>query len=1534
MIKKYALIFLIFITANYSSIAQNLGDIAFLQYIADGSGTTVKFLVLNDIPNGNQIHFTDNGWFSAGGFRGGEGVHTWTSPGVFCGDVISFTESPMVLSTGGDQILAYTGTSASPTFIAAIQMNGAWDADATSSNTSAIPTGLTNGTNCIAISPEIDNAIYSGTLTGTRATLLAAINDQTNWTVDNDLSPVNLTFSGTFTITDCPTPVCTLSASGYANVMCNDNSTPSNNTDDYITFDLDPSGSLIGATYSVTVSSGTITPNTGIAYGSPTTFTLQNGSAGAGNVTVTIQDIIGPACTLDQLIVDPGSCNAICNITSAGFSNQLCNDNGTSAIDTDDYITFVLDPTGSTLATIYSVTVSSGTITPNSGISYGGPVAFTLQNGSAGAGNVTVTIVDDVDGTCTFPVSITDNGECSSTNCATELFISEYAEGSGSNKYIEIYNGTGANVDLSDYQLWKIAGGGSWAEAIANLSGTLADGDVYVVANSLANATILALADNTGANAVTNYNGDDAVGLAKDDGSGTYVLIDSVGEDGADPGSGWDVAGILNGTQNRTLVRKTSVISPTTNWAASAGTTAANSEWIVYSIDYWTYLGDHDDCTVTCTPTHTITSFDPSSGPIGTEVTIFGDDFSTSSIVSFNGTSSLDHTYIDSDGDSIIDTIIAVVPTGSTTGVITVTEATCDLDTVSDFTILESIGTCSGGYSDLMLTEVYDAQSGSLGYLEVYNGTGGTLDLTNYSIRRYGDAAALAGGDYTLYNFPSTHTTIANGVTYFGKVFSGSDPGGPATPDFTFDTDCSNTFAFCGGFNVDDIFHLYYFDGTTDNLIDAYVASIASTGFSALRNTNTTGPNNPDDPSDWTITGTESIADLGNFIATPPGNIPSASAPTDVSGTCTNTAVFSTIGTPGSGGTLTYEWYYYDPGSTTWMVVNGTNLPLITTITGETTNTLTLNGGLASYNGYQFYCLVTENATCSYISDAAQIKIDSTVWNGTAWSSPPTIDKIATINGAFNTATHGSFYACSLIVNSTFTVAINDGGFIEIYNDLINNGTFNIDNNGSLVQIDDNGLNIGNISVQRMASIKNRDYVYWSSPVTGFLVNNISPTTPTNYLFKWHPTWANPNGTQGYWLSADGDTMDAGLGYIVRAPNGHPAPATLGALNFTTTFNNGVPHNGEYIIQVSRGATAGSEDDDWNLLGNPYPSSINAIDFLNNNLDIEGFIDIWTHGTSPAAIASPFYENFGLNYTDADYLTYNSSGSSSGAGTFNGFIASGQGFMVNVNNGGTANFNVTFNNVLRSRTNNAEFFKTVKGKETIENRDSAEKHRIWLDLISPSFAHNRILVGYIEGATMGIDRMFDAKDKTLSTQNFYSLIEDDSFIIQGRALPFDVNDAIPLGMNIIENGSHIIAIGEVDGVFLNGSQNVYLKDKVRDVIHNLTLSPYSFTVEEGILNDRFEIVFGNRLSTDENTIDSNQLSIIELQNGNVRFSVGPAHKIETVEIIDVLGRSLYRFKGNNSTEIYNLSQLSQATYIAKVLLDNGQVITKKAIKRN
>ena len=194
---------------------------------------------------------------------------------------------------------------------------------------------------------------------------------------------------------------------------------------------------------------------------------------------------------------------------------------------------------------------------------------------------------------------------------ASDLFFSEYAEGSSNNKYVEIYNGTGASVDLSNYNTHRISNGGEWDENIFPLEGILADGDVYIIANSSADSIILLEADIT--STLTYYNGDDAVGLSKNDGLGGWTIIDVIGEDGPDPGSGWDVAGVTNATGEHTLVRKPDVCDPTNDWALSAGTNADDSQWVVFAQDYFDNIGVHiSDCAGG--QTVALPSFNPAAG--------------------------------------------------------------------------------------------------------------------------------------------------------------------------------------------------------------------------------------------------------------------------------------------------------------------------------------------------------------------------------------------------------------------------------------------------------------------------------------------------------------------------------------------------------------------------------------------------------------------------------------------------------------------------------------------------------------------------------------------------------------------------------------------------------------------------------------------------------------------------------------------------------------------------------------------------------
>lgn len=171
------------------------------------------------------------------------------------------------------------------------------------------------------------------------------------------------------------------------------------------------------------------------------------------------------------------------------------------------------------------------------------------------------------------------------------MFFSEYIEGGGQNKAIEIYNGTGLPVDLSDYRLELYTNGAASPSQSVVLSGTLATGDVFVAAHASAAQLILDQADLLNST-VVNWSGDDAIALRK---ISTGLLVDAFGQIGYRPASGyWGTNPIV--TADRTLVRKANICAgdPDGSNAFDPAT-----EWDMYPKDTVAYIGSH---TSNCAP--------------------------------------------------------------------------------------------------------------------------------------------------------------------------------------------------------------------------------------------------------------------------------------------------------------------------------------------------------------------------------------------------------------------------------------------------------------------------------------------------------------------------------------------------------------------------------------------------------------------------------------------------------------------------------------------------------------------------------------------------------------------------------------------------------------------------------------------------------------------------------------------------------------------------------------------------------------------
>jgi hypothetical protein len=461
-----------------------LGDIAFTGYKSDDPDQ-FSFVLLKDITAGTQISITDNGWFSGGGgFRATEGTLVWTaSSSLSCGTEVTFTanvpSTGTVTGTGpslavaGDQLFAYQGTAPADTsaaevakFIAAIQMNGAWDANATDANSSAKPSVFTDGVNSISISPEVDNAVYNCVVTGTSPdTIRAAVNNSANWTVSD---------------------------------------------------------------VSVTVPSGCA-------------FSCGQGGA--------------------------------CAITNIQLISTTCNDQGTS------------DPNDDAVAICFIVTgqnVGSGfSINGGGNFAYNTQVCGTFAPGSAFWGTFSVFVADTGDPTCSSSFTVVAPGPCSSIPPCSGLFISEYVEGSGFNKCIEIYNSSGADINLASFGLFLSFNGGTFENTIP-LMGTVKSGDVYVICHTSAAPEFTALADQLSPD--LNFNGNDVV-----------ILEDQT--------TVWDAMGQLGNTANFglnvTLRRKFNVQNGDNN---PFNPFSAAAEWDTYPQNTSWGLGYHRTACVSTLP--------------------------------------------------------------------------------------------------------------------------------------------------------------------------------------------------------------------------------------------------------------------------------------------------------------------------------------------------------------------------------------------------------------------------------------------------------------------------------------------------------------------------------------------------------------------------------------------------------------------------------------------------------------------------------------------------------------------------------------------------------------------------------------------------------------------------------------------------------------------------------------------------------------------------------------------------------------------
>ncbi len=578
----------------------------------------------------------------------------------------------------------------------------------------------------------------------------------------------------------------------------------------------------------------------------------------------------------------------------------------------------------------------------------------------------------------------------------------------------------------------------------------------------------------------------------------------------------------------------------------------------------------------------------------------------------------------------------------------------------------------------------------------------------------------------------------------------------------------------------------------------------------------------------------------------------------------------------------------------------------------------------------------------------------------------------------------------ALIINSgdlqvNGNTASNDGIGLTVTHYLKIDGTLDLEGESQLIQTTDSDFDTtstGTLERDQQGNSNTYIYNYWSSPVSttsnadyttndvftnvSFLTSgyngNTSPANADYWIWKYANNAANQYSQWEHVRSSG--SISAGEGFTMKGP-GTVTPDQNYILS-------GQPNNGDISLTLS--------DDNEYLVGNPYPSAIDADAFLRDHISvnnggnhpnttenvINGTLYFWDHfSNNTHALAE--YEGGYATYTlmggavaISNDALINASGQT-GTLTPQQYIPVGQGFFVSAIldtdlnndgsspdpndpgivlpiNGGTITFKNSHRVFQKENVSSSQFLKSnVKGKSSTASTakkkvDSRQKIRLMFD--SPDGYHRQLLVGADTKASNNFDIGYDAPLAETNKEDMYWQFNDNLKLIIQAVNNFGEDQILPLGVKINKEGFATIKIDALENI--DSNTNIYLHDKELGIYHDLKQSNYEvYFSTTGEYSDRFVITFSdaskNSLGTDdiENTnlevYFSNEKESFIIHNPDLKF-------VETVSVYNLLGQSIYEFstKSHENHITHKTKSIAAGVYIVKMKTDNA-ILSKKIL---
>ena len=633
-----------------------------------------------------------------------------------------------------------------------------------------------------------------------------------------------------------------------------------------------------------------------------------------------------------------------------------------------------------------------------------------------------------------------------------------------------------------------------------------------------------------------------------------------------------------------------------------------------------------------------------------------------------------------------------------------------------------------------------------------------------------------------------------------------------------------------------------------------------------------------------------------------------------------------------------------------------------------------------------------QTAPMPYISDTNDLWQTPSTWKNGANQDQPyslsIVDNTTRIGWNIVRTTHnitspGNKTVLGLFVDSNTLSATNDTQ-IEVSHYLKLNGKIDLVGRSQLIQklgSDLDPTSSGSLERDQQGQGNRFNYNYWSSPVgpittiapfannkdynvDGVLRDGTNPIPGTITWVGGYNGALSPFSLARYWIykfdsnvnaidyanwTQIGETgmLQAGKGFTLKGAG------TSGTQNLTFI---GKPNNGTITNTVGI--------DQLLLVGNPYPSALDAKKFINDNINviantnstpsIDGTLYFWEHySTNNSHNLAAYQGGYAIRNLSGG-LAPSSTGVDfiSGSGTTsksipNQFIPVGQGFFVigNLTTGGT----VTFNNsqrefIIETNATSQELYRIPVSPKTSSHwtdnsntpieKDTHKKIRLGFNVIDKTF-HRQVLLAFMdEKANSEMNDGYDAFNIDDSPSDMYLLNGENELAIQGEGY-FDENASFPIGVRTETAGKVSFGIDALEN--FDESQNVFIYDKETDTYNSIKNKLYEVELPEGYLTERFSLRFRDKTLGVKDVIYENSIQVVFTRSNNVLNITNGSNDntVVNVSLFNIQGKLISKWdvadKEQTSIKI-PIQNKTSGVYIVKLKTTKGNINKKIIIK--